>query len=186
YSEFAAHDLCLRPRRCVAAIFRACAPALSVTGCRDHYVRSARVRAFNQRHIRATGGPFECRGFVDVSAVLRCLLGFGATGCALGWQAVQFSWNENCACPGDPCHRLDPRSRHGSRIPRDWNRAGAVVSFLFCAYGVSPEGVGKRQKPISFPPCAIIISKSIIRSCGFPASRLMTSTRTSWSSVQTG
>ena len=31
------------------------------------------------------GGPFECRGVVDVSALLRRLLGFGATGCALGW-----------------------------------------------------------------------------------------------------
>ena len=79
------NDFCLRPRRRVAAVFRACAPALSVTRCRDHYVRRARVCAFNQRHIRATGGPFECRGSVDVSALLRCLLGSGATGCALGW-----------------------------------------------------------------------------------------------------
>src|SRR6058998_2966577 len=89
---------------------------------RDHYVRCARVCAFNQRHIREAGGPFECRRFVDVSALLRCLLGSGATGCALGWCAVQFFWNENCACAGDPRHRLDPRSCHGSRIPRDWNR----------------------------------------------------------------
>ena len=85
HPEFAANDFCFRPRRRVAAIFRACAPALSVTRCRDYYVRCARVCAVNQRHIRATGGPFECRGSVDVSALLRCLLGFGATGCALGW-----------------------------------------------------------------------------------------------------
>ncbi len=140
------NDFCFRPRRRVAAVLRACSPAVSVTRCRDHYVRSARVCAFHQRNIRATGGPFECRGFVDVSALLRCLLGSGATGCSLGWKAVQFSWNENCACAGDSCHCLDPRSRYGSRIPRDWNRAGAVVSFLFCAYGVSPESVGKRKK----------------------------------------
>ena len=94
---------------------------------------SARVRAFNQRHIRATGGPFECRGFVDVSALLCCLLGFGTTGCALRWCAIQFSWNENCACAGDPRHRLDSRARHRSRIPRDWNRAGAFVDLIFRA-----------------------------------------------------
>jgi hypothetical protein len=54
----------------------------------------------------------------------------------------------------------------------------ALSSVLYFArYEVSPESVGKRQKPISFPPCATIISRSIIRSCGFRASRLTTSTR---------
>ena len=47
HPEFAANDFCFRPRRRVAAVFRACAPALSVTRCRDYYVRGARVCAFN-------------------------------------------------------------------------------------------------------------------------------------------
>ena len=45
------------------------------------------VRAVDQRHVRATGGAFERRGFVDVSALLRCLLGVGATRRARGWDS---------------------------------------------------------------------------------------------------
>ena len=108
-------------------------------------------------------GTFERLAVLSNVAVLLMYL----LCCAACWVLVQrdvrsdgkpfnFSWNENCACAGDPRHRLDSRARHRSRIPRDWNRAGAVVSFLFCVYGVSPESVGKRQKPISFPPCATL------------------------------
>src|SRR3954464_14630270 len=114
----------------MTTIFRACAPALSVTGCCDYYVRSARVRAFNQRHVRAARSSFECGSVTDVSALLRCLLGFGTAGCALGWRADQFPGNENRACAGNTGHHLDSRSRNGSRVSRDWNCAGAFVCLV--------------------------------------------------------
>jgi len=57
--------------------------------------RSLRTRhwplRFDQRYVRAAGGAFERRGVADVSALLRRLLDFGATGCALRWQALYFS-----------------------------------------------------------------------------------------------
>src|SRR5262249_46979696 len=85
HPEFTANDFCIRPRRRAPAVFCACAPTLSITRCRDYYVRWASVGAFNQRHIREAGSAFKRRRVADVSALLRCLLGVGAAQCTLGW-----------------------------------------------------------------------------------------------------
>ena len=135
HPEFAAHDLCFRPRRRVAAVFRARSSALSIARRRDHHLRHARVCPVHQRHIRKTGGAFQRRGSVDVSALLRRLLGFGATRCARRWRsALQFSWNENCARAGDRRDHLDSYTiRHKRKSTGSDTRAGLRLAALVLA-----------------------------------------------------
>jgi basic amino acid/polyamine antiporter, APA family len=54
--EFAAHDLRIRPRRCVAGVVRAYSSALSFARRRHRHLRWGRFSLVRYKHVRETGG----------------------------------------------------------------------------------------------------------------------------------
>ena len=139
-------------------------------------------------------GTFEKLAVLSNVAVLlmyllccASLLGSGATRCASRWcSALQLSWNENCARARDRRDFLDSLPCDGSRISGDWNSARARVDYVSCSRPTPAEIVGKRRKPISLWPCAIITLRIIIRSFGFRVFPPTTSTRKSWKNARDG
>src|SRR4029453_10205017 len=100
------------------------------------------------------GRTFERRGVIDVSALLCRLLGFGVPRCPSRRRpALQFSWNENCACAGDRRDFLDSYPCDGSRVSGDWNSSHACVDHVFRSLSRATEMVGKMRKPTSLSPC---------------------------------